>query len=276
MREYPVWVPVGVERLSATVTVPEGQPRGLVLLLPGGGGAPRSHRYSMFTRAARGLADRGIASVRMDWNGVGDSTGEAGYNFHALPNDAVREVATFAMRATGASTFGMAGNCGGARTALNVLPQIPESRSAVLMMLKPLTGTRSQKPSVKKAKSIVRGIPKLGAFIRGAYWALRWRRGTPVLDRVSELSSDIDVLFLEAETVKVGRLPAFVEKLRERGDGRQVELRFFPGGATRAFQSLERQDFALQGLVEWFDRTLPGRAPAPPSRRATTGATARS
>lgn len=262
MREFPVWVPFDGERLSAAITVPDGEPRGLVLLMPGGGGAPRSHRYSMFTRAARALAERGIASVRMDWKGIGDSTGRATYNFHALPGDAAAEIARFALKATGTTSFGMAGNCGGARTALLTLPQIPEATSAVLMMLKPLTGTRSEKQTVRKAKKVVRGIPKIGKTLRRAYWAMRWRRANPVLDRVKALSPDIDVLFLEASTVKVGRLPKFVEELKDKAGKRRLELRFFPGGATRAFQSLERQDFALDGLIEWFDLTLPGSDPS--------------
>jgi alpha/beta superfamily hydrolase len=276
MREFPVWIPVGEERLSATITVPDGEPRGLVLLMPGGGGAPRSHRYAMFTTVARELAPRGIASARMDWQGIGDSTGRASYRFHALPGEAAAEIARFAMKATGTSTFGMAGNCGGARTALLTLPMIPEASSAVLMMLKPLTGTRSEKQSVRKAKRMVRGIPKIGRMLRGAYWAMRWRKGNPVLDRVKALSPAIDILFLEASTVKVGRLPKFVEELKAKAGKRRLELRFFPGGATRAFQSLERQDFALEGMIDWFDRTLPGSAPTTDSRPATAPAAARS
>ena len=85
MREFPVFVPSRGERIGAVIAVPEEDPRGLVLLMPGGGGAPRSHRYAMYTKVARALAGRGIASVRMDWRGVGDSTGRARFSFHALP-----------------------------------------------------------------------------------------------------------------------------------------------------------------------------------------------
>src|SRR5206468_3179120 len=77
VREFPVFVPSRGERIGAVIAVPDADPRGLVLLMPGGGGAPRAHRYAMYTKVARGLAERGIASVRMDWRGVGDSTGRA-------------------------------------------------------------------------------------------------------------------------------------------------------------------------------------------------------
>jgi hypothetical protein len=185
------------------------------------------------------------------------------------------------MKATGTSSFGMAGNCGGARTTLLALPQVPEATSAVLMMLKPLTGTRSQKQTVRKVKTFVRGIPRIGKMMRGVYWSMRWRRANPVLNGVKALNGDIDVLFMEAKTVKVGRLPKFVKQLKGKDENRRLELRFLPGGATRAFQSFERQDFALEGMIDWFDRTLPGShspaaSPPPASRPATASAAARS
>jgi alpha/beta superfamily hydrolase len=266
VREYPVFVPTGGERISAVITVPDGEPRGLVMLLPGGGGAPRSHRYAMFTTIARALADRGVASVRMDWKGVGDSTGKVRYSFNALPSDDAVAVARFAMKATGATAFGMAGNCGGARTTLLVVPRIPEATSAVLMMLKPLTGVRTRQEGVRKLKRAMRRVPRIGPTLRRMYWALRWRRANPVLDRVREIPETTDLLFLEAVTVKVGKLPQFVAGLQGKNGHRRLELRELPGGSTRAFHSLERQDFVADALVEWFDQVFPPATASPVAR----------
>jgi hypothetical protein len=213
----------------------------------------------MYTKVARGLAERGIASVRVDWEGVGDSTGRARFSFHALPVEDVIKVARFALDATGTNAFGMAGNCGGARTTLMALPTFPEARTAVLVMLKPLTGTRSQKPSVKKAKLVVKRIPRVGMMVKRAYWSLRWRKANPVLEGIRALPQHTDLLFLEASTVKVGRLPQFVQSLQSKnGHRRRLEMRELPGGSSRAFHSLERQDFVVDSLVEWFDQILPG------------------
>ena len=75
MNEHPMFVPwADGEHLAAMLTVPDAPSRGLVLLLQGLG-PPRSHRYQLWTRTARALAERGIASVRMDYPQVGDSTG---------------------------------------------------------------------------------------------------------------------------------------------------------------------------------------------------------
>jgi alpha/beta superfamily hydrolase len=263
MKEYPVFVPTGGERISAVITVPDGEPRGLVMLLPGGGGATRSHRYALYTTVARALADRGVASVRMDWKGVGDSTGKVRYSFKALPSDEAVAVARFAMTATGATAFGMAGNCGGARTTLLVVPRIPEARAAVLMMMKPLTGVRNRQEGVRKLKRAVRRVPRIGPTLRRAYWALRWRKANPVFDQIREIPETTDLLFLEAVTVKAGKLPQFVAGLQEKNGHRRLELRELPGGSTRAFHSLERQDFVTEALVEWFDNVFPPATPSP-------------
>jgi hypothetical protein len=269
MKEYPVFVPSGDERIGAVVCVPEGPLRGLVLLLPGGGGAPRSQRFGMFTKIARGLAERDIASVRMEWPGIGDSTGRARYSFKALPVEHSSTVARFAIRATGAPVFGMVGNCGGARTALLALPSVPEATSGVLMMLKPLTGTRSRKRAVRKTKLFVRKIPRIGLAIRRASWALRWRTANPVLDQLRLVSGMSDLLLLEANTVKVGnQLPRFVEGLRGKNGRHRLELREMPGGGVRAFQSIERQEFAIRAVVEWFDQGFP---PSPAGGNGSAG-----
>ena len=108
-REYPVWIPVDDHHIAAIVALPEGDPRGVVLFTTGGAGAPRSQRFRLWTRAARELADRGIASVRMEYEGVGDSTGAGriGLKWSQLPTDDVIEVAKFAMSVTGTTQLGM-------------------------------------------------------------------------------------------------------------------------------------------------------------------------
>jgi alpha/beta superfamily hydrolase len=270
MTEYPVFVPSGDGRIGAVLTVPDGSSRGLVLLIPGGGGAPRSHRYGMFTKVARALAERGISSMRMEARGVGESSGNARYSFNALPVEDTLNVARFALRAIGDQPLGIAANCGGARTALRLIPVLPEVRAAVLMMLKPRAGTRSQKAPVRTAKRLVRRIPRLGSTLRSARYALHVRRTTPVFEGLQAAHDTADLLLLEAATVKVGRLPRFVAGLRAKHGPHRLEMRTMPGGSTKAFQDLDRQDFVLAAIVEWFDEEFPAGTEAPDPALATT------
>jgi alpha-beta hydrolase superfamily lysophospholipase len=72
MKEFPFFVPYEDQFLAGTLTVPDRDPEALVLLLAGTG-APRSHRFQLWTRTARGLAEHGLASVRLDYRGIGAS-----------------------------------------------------------------------------------------------------------------------------------------------------------------------------------------------------------
>ena len=258
MREYPVFIPRGEEHVSAVITVPDAKARGVVLLQPGGGGAPHSHRGAMYTKIARGLASRDIASVRLDWKGVGDSTGTVAYSFKALPIADAVAVGRFAMDAVGTHVFGMAGNCGGARIALGSIPQIPETRSAVLIMVKPLAGPATNRDALKRTKLFLKRMQHVGPVARKAYWAARWQKAGPVLESIRAVSAMSDLLLLEANTMKAGKLLAFVHGLQRSNGHRRLEIEELPGGSTRGFHSLERQDVVITRTVDWFDQTFPG------------------
>jgi pimeloyl-ACP methyl ester carboxylesterase len=127
VNEYPVFVPFGQERLACVLTVPDDEVLGLWVLLTGQG-APRGTQYhfQLWTEVARRLADRGLASIRMDHLGVGDSTGrlevmEPGPRRKEEP----LAVARFGMEATGARTVGFAGHCYGGTLALETAMAIP-------------------------------------------------------------------------------------------------------------------------------------------------------
>jgi hypothetical protein len=62
VKDYPIFVPVDGDHLASILTVPDAEPRGLVALFQGGGGAPRSYYNSMWTVAARELAGLGFAA----------------------------------------------------------------------------------------------------------------------------------------------------------------------------------------------------------------------
>jgi dienelactone hydrolase len=136
MREFPVFVPVGPERVAAVVTVPGGDPRGLVVLLTGVG-AGRSHRFGLWTRTARRLASRGLAAVRMEYLGVGDSTGEVPRwrrSDQGAQLAQARAVSRVALRGVGLDRFAVAGNCFGALVSLDLMAVEPACAAAACLM----------------------------------------------------------------------------------------------------------------------------------------------
>jgi pimeloyl-ACP methyl ester carboxylesterase len=271
-REYPVFIPLREEHLAAVFTLPRDEPRGLVLLLPGGGGAPRSHRFSMWTKAARALADRDIASVRMDWRGVGDSTGDARFGWNHLPVDDVVAMAGFAMNATGTAKLGIAGNCMGARTALKAAPNLPGLETAVLILVKPLARLRTRNPAMVRSKALLRRLP-IAPLARRLYVRGLNRKALPLMDRIAAVAARSDVLLLESlASDKIGRLPQLVQDIRRNNGHHRVELRDLPGGEKRAFHRIERQEFVVRSVVEWFDRSFP-RVPGTPPEAASRPST---
>src|SRR5207244_11235313 len=87
-------------------------PRGVVLLLTGTG-APRSHRFQLWTRVARALGERGLASVRLDYLGIGDSTGSTREVALQGTTDirTAQAIARFSLEVLGVDRMAVAGNC---------------------------------------------------------------------------------------------------------------------------------------------------------------------
>ena len=126
--EEAVFVPFGQERLACVLTVPQVAARGVWVLMTGQG-APRGTQYHfpLWTAVARRLADEGVASIRMDHLGVGDSTGvrEVLAPAPGREQEAIA-AARFAMAATGATAVGFAGHCYGGRVAVEAAIAMPD------------------------------------------------------------------------------------------------------------------------------------------------------
>ena len=102
--------------------------RNVVVVLVPGGRKVRSGPWRMHVIAARRLASQGIATLRFDFQGLGDSDGEQTHNVlrqdwyaiveeGGLTDDTVC-AARYALAQTGASHVVLAGICGGALNAL--------------------------------------------------------------------------------------------------------------------------------------------------------------
>lgn len=275
MREFPVFVPWGGEHLATVVAVPDGAPRGVVILssVPG---SPRSHRYQVWTTAAERLAERGIASARFEYRGLDDSTGSAPeVSMEVTPLDQILAVTRFAQRAVGVDRVVAAGNCLGAQSALALAAEVSECSGAVCML-----------PRVVKA-GIVRGLVDRasGGRVRGAMRSRRWLRRFsgralarfdlkvrgPVGDPLPRALGHARVLFLYDQVDLASRSRAFpkvrslVNRLPASARSR-FTLRVLNERGLERFASIGVQEAAVDALVEWADRCLP--SPEPDSASA--------
>jgi dienelactone hydrolase len=181
MREFPVFVPHGPEHLAAVVTVPDGPPRGLVLLVTGTG-APRSHRFQLWTRVCRRLAQDGLASARMDYFGSGDSTGrvvERRMGQLELRIDEASAVARFALEALGMNRLATMGNCSGGLVAMGVAARSPSSVGTVCILPRVLQPNRVNQVVIGLRGSWAASVVRSSRFLRRLTQPLRGRKGKP-------------------------------------------------------------------------------------------------
>jgi uncharacterized protein len=257
--EFPVFVPLGDDRLAAALTVPQGEPRGLILLMTGLG-AHRSHRFGIWTRTARLLAERGIASIRFDYRGVGESTGELGtWRMSDVPTDQALAVLRFGMSATGADRVAAAGNCGGAWTALLVGARTPECVGVAFIRAPILAPAERGRLAHKASRS------RLGTLVR-SHKTLR-KLARTALGRAPKRALDLGLaharvlergrilfLFGEGDYEASESVQSDLRALDERLSPAQragYELRVIPGRSLAGFDSIETQDLVVDAMVEW-------------------------
>jgi pimeloyl-ACP methyl ester carboxylesterase len=274
--DHPIFVPFGSERLAAVVTTTTSAPRSLAVLLQGLG-APRSHKHRLWTRTALALSERGIASVRMDYPELGDSTGGFPGDLHAPPVAEATAVTRVALEALGVETFGVVGNCLGAKTALRMA--LAEEGCATVGCILPgspkniLRGDGRTAPH-RAARRVSKRAPKIGSLGRRL---LRSQRIQPRMRFVPETGEamqrvDLMLLYLGREEAAARLREGFAEYAAGIGPtGHRAEVRFVPtGNSTGMRLAIDEQRGVIDAVVTWLDETMSG-SPAHPSEPPALG-----
>jgi dienelactone hydrolase len=262
VREFPIFVPFGQNHLAAILAVPDDEPAGLVLLTTGTG-APRSHRFQLWTSVARRLADRGIASVRMDYLGVGDSSGrvqERRMGELDLRIDEAEAVTRFAQEAVGAERMAAVGNCSGGLVALGVAVRVPGFVGTTCILPRVLQPTKVNQVVIGLRGSKMASLARSSNLLRPIVHSLRGRKGKPrsvVQERMASALSRGRLLFVYSELdtdafneqskMQIERILA---RLPEEHRAR-FELRVLPRGPLSGFESLEVQSDVIDVAVDW-------------------------
>jgi pimeloyl-ACP methyl ester carboxylesterase len=260
VNEFPVFIPAEGEHLAAVITTPE-EPAGLVLLLTGLG-APRSHRFQTWTRLARQLERRGLASVRVDYQGgTGDSTGEVRDWDVATGRHIIRQLSDVirtSERLLGTDRVAVIGNCLGAEVALALSALHPESVGAFGIHLhtrdewaEPTRNLRRTRlaSSIPRDSMVRRVVAPWARAYRGrqkpylrTYLASILRRG-----RVTLLFDDQDRSYSK---LVERRLRGLVRALPPE-DAARFELRVVHGSRLPGFETIESQQLAIDLITRW-------------------------
>jgi exosortase A-associated hydrolase 1 len=143
--ESPVVFECAGEDLVGVASLPAGAaPLGVLLVV--GGPQVRTGSHRMFTLLARALAARGFASLRFDYRGMGDSSGEM-RNFEHVQADIAAAAAVLRERAPGVERLVLWGLCDAASAALLALPRLQGVAGVVLV-----------NPWVRSAQSLDRAL----------------------------------------------------------------------------------------------------------------------
>ena len=215
--EFPIFVPFGHERLAAIVTVPEACPQAAVVLLQGLG-APRSHAYQLWTRTARSLAGNGLASVRMDYPELGDSTGVLRGDLRDPPVEEVKAVIEVALDALQTDRFGVVGNCLGARIALLLASGMDSCRSAACIAPsspKTFLMGGGKVAAHRVAGRVAKRVPGVARRVRRLVHSERIQPRMRFIPEVTDAMESADLVFLYLGTEGAAwRLRTAVEALR--------------------------------------------------------------
>jgi pimeloyl-ACP methyl ester carboxylesterase len=264
-REFPVFVPLGDrDHLAAVLTVPDGEGRGIVVLSTGIG-AGRSHRFQVWSRLAAALAERiDVASIRFDYLGLHDSTGE--YRSYALthtPIDEMVAVASFARRALGLDRVVAAGNCLGAQSALGLAAEMPECVGAACLLPRITEPGGVTRRLQRVASSTVLGRIRRRPLVRRLghrVLKLDLKTRSFLFDSMARALRHGDVVFVMDEGFRERmhrptKLQAALDSVAP-ADRDRFELRFLEDVDLDRFGSIGTHDVVIDTLVAWTDQRL--------------------
>jgi Alpha/beta hydrolase family len=285
VKQFPVFVDVGDRHVAAVVTVPERDPSGLVISLAGTG----RHNLvgsTLCAHLSQRVVEEGLASVRFDYSGVGDSPGHVPAwslsDVEAVARQA-DAVLSSAMALLDVSRFAAVGTCYGSRVALSLVPHA--SCLGAICLAPPVleyggVSRLGRQVGERTVLSYVRSHAALRRMARPLRRTMRANKLAPVVTAAFEHLDRARIVFLygtepqddhysrraqEVLDESLARLPA------ERQE--RFALRMLPWGPLSTFDILAPEEqnevlgVVLPLLQGWFDEA----GVAPSSAAALAG-----
>jgi dienelactone hydrolase len=142
--DHPVLIPSSEGPVGGIVSEPAGKGRAGMMLLAGYGRPARSGTNAFWTRTARGLAERGVTTLRIDYSQEGENhlLGEVGEGLNrTIRRDLglVDQAATWFSTKLDALPLFMGGVCGGARLSIELAAREPELSAGVFLVVPELS-----------------------------------------------------------------------------------------------------------------------------------------
>jgi pimeloyl-ACP methyl ester carboxylesterase len=290
--ETPVFIPFRAEHLFGVLTEPDVPNGHAVVILPGGGGQLSLHRNRWNVRLARELALRGYRALRIDFHGMGESSGFVErLDLHDLFDEDVLAAARW-LEEQGDHRPVLVGTCFGARSALLAGSAMDEIEGLVLISppvrdfrFGERTSTRRSAHGMNLRRyvlaafrpEVLRGLTDAG--LRRRYFAfakrkvaIAWKRARGVSATPQTRPSDESATFLEPlrgafrrgvpTLLLYGEHEDYYEEFQrhlpslaplfEDPSSSSVRLATLPG-VVHGFTDLETQGSALDLVLSWME-----------------------
>jgi pimeloyl-ACP methyl ester carboxylesterase len=257
--DVPIWIPAS-ERLGGVVSIPPEGDSDLGVVLMSGRARDRCHRNGMWVRAARELAARGSYVLRLDYPGVGHSSGEPHiFDLESPPAWPMEAAGRFLVDETPVERLILAGSCFGARIALSAAAEM--DRVVSVAMVAPPVFVRGPSRARRLVWSAERMLGPLLPDRPGEdLTRQRFYESAPTERRVSPtfkaairpVLERCEVYFLcGTDDMEWEELRFALDHLRLPED--RYELEVVPG-IVHAFRSTGVQDLTIDRLAAWCSR----------------------
>jgi pimeloyl-ACP methyl ester carboxylesterase len=263
--EVPVYIPSRAEHLGGVVTVPDDPQAATAVVLMAGRARDRAHRNGMWVKAAHELARLGMYALRLDYPGVGNSTGRPQiFPLESPPVWAVQDACRFLLEQTPARRILLVATCYGGRLVLDAAPTIPEVEGVAIVasptFVRIPTLRRRIRNRLREALGRPDG-PPAGVVSSGRNRIEQQREQNLALERrvspaftkalrrfvrrgrVYFLYGDRDFLYEEIRFA--------LDRIRPPAD--RVELEIVPGD-IHVFRTVAVQDLTVEKVVGWCAR----------------------
>jgi pimeloyl-ACP methyl ester carboxylesterase len=273
VRQFPLWVPTESGPVATVVTVPDDEPRGIVLALAGTG-RHIAIGSTMSARLSERIVEHGLASVRFDYTGVGDSPGTvASWSLSDVESATRQALAVMESvgELLGTSRFAIVGTCYGSRVVMSLVGS-PSCIGAVCLAPPVLEHAKMVNLGRSAGHRRLHFVQSNPLLRRTVYDPLRARlketKLAPSVHQALEALNHAELVFVysdnydrdhftdrarDALETAVAKLPA---------DRRaRFALHVLATGALTTFEVLptaeqdEILDLFLPALYEWFDRS---------------------
>ena len=270
-------------RLCGILTVPERYPAPrATLILVSAGLTAKTGPYRLYTHIARQLAASGIATLRFDLGGIGNSVqAEFGLPLHQRTQADIRTAVNFAQATLGTRTLLLGGLCSGAEDAFRYAEVDPRINGVVMLdphafrtlgwWLHHLTSLRSLRTAIKNTVRNSGSSWPLAAMSAGSresdgslidYRYMRQAEARRIVATLLARGVRVHYMFTADRAHQFNHAAQLQQMLPEAAGNPRLSVSYLPHLEHTQFLAEDRQT-VIDHIRDWISNSQPQDVPEP-------------